>query len=49
MYGLFVMSILFNNFFVLFIQACILGAGMAVRRLLFQSSRGRVKAVETIA
>lgn len=47
--GLFVMSILFNNFFVLFIHAGFPGLGNSLRRELCRSGRGVVKAVETIA
>ena len=47
--GLLVMSILFNNFFVLFIHVYILGVENSLRRRLCRPSRGVVKAVETIA
>lgn len=47
--GLFVMSILFNNFFVLFIHAYILGVENSLRRGLCRPGKGVVKAVETIA
>lgn len=47
--GLFVMSILFNNFFVLFIHTYIPGVENSLRRGLFRPGRGVVKVVETIA
>ncbi|GEM_PF-1598718 len=47
--GLFVMSILFNNFFVLFIHAHIMGVENTLRRELCRPGGSVVKAVETIA